>query len=116
MSVAQGVIRPRQPNSGMATLVKPRSPRSGGAAGAGLYERRRPWDHELPLAAPSAVDTASIRSLPSPFGLALPPHAVAGEIDAVGIVDDAIEDGVGVGWVSDQLVPFIHGNLAGDDR
>jgi hypothetical protein len=40
---------------------------------------------------------------------------VAGEIDAVGVVHDAIEDGVGVGWITDQIVPFIEGDLAGDD-
>jgi len=40
---------------------------------------------------------------------------VAGEIDPVRIVDDAIEDGVGVSGISDQLVPFVDGDLAGDD-
>jgi hypothetical protein len=37
--------------------------------------------------------------------------ALAGEIDAVGVVHDAIEDGVGVGRISDQLVPFVDGIL-----
>src|SRR5689334_18185116 len=32
------------------------------------------------------------------------------------IVDDAIEDGVGVSGIADQLVPFVDGDLAGDDR
>jgi hypothetical protein len=41
---------------------------------------------------------------------------MAGEIDPVRIVDDAIEDGVGVGGIADQLVPFVDGDLAGDDR
>ena len=40
---------------------------------------------------------------------------MAGEIDPVRIVDDAIEDGVGVGGIADQLVPFVDGDLAGDD-
>jgi hypothetical protein len=40
---------------------------------------------------------------------------VAGKIDAVGVVDDAIEDGVGVGGIADDLVPFVDGDLAGDD-
>jgi hypothetical protein len=40
---------------------------------------------------------------------------VAGEIDAVGVVGDTIEDGVGVGRIANQLVPFIDGDLAGDD-
>jgi hypothetical protein len=41
---------------------------------------------------------------------------VAGEIDPVRVVDDAIENGVGVGGIADQLVPFVDGDLAGDDR
>jgi hypothetical protein len=40
---------------------------------------------------------------------------VAGEIDPVRVVDDAIEDGVRVGGVANQLVPFVEGDLAGDD-
>jgi len=43
-------------------------------------------------------------------------QAVAGEINPVGVVDDAIENGVGIGGIADQLVPFVDGNLAGDDR
>ncbi|MGY4230174.1 hypothetical protein ACVMIH_007535 [Bradyrhizobium sp. USDA 4503] len=30
-------------------------------------------------------------------------------------MDQAIENGVGVGWVADQRVPLIDGDLAGDD-
>ena len=37
-------------------------------------------------------------------------QAVAGEIDAVGVVDDAIEDGVGIGGIADELVPFVDGS------
>jgi hypothetical protein len=33
-------------------------------------------------------------------------QAVAGEIDPVGVVDEAIEDGIGVGGIADQLVPL----------
>jgi hypothetical protein len=40
---------------------------------------------------------------------------VAGEIDAVSVVDDAIEDGIGIGWIADEVVPFVQGDLAGDD-
>jgi hypothetical protein len=39
---------------------------------------------------------------------------VAAEINPVRVVDDAIEDGVGVGWIADQLVS-VKGDLAGDD-
>jgi hypothetical protein len=43
------------------------------------------------------------------------PQAFAGEIDAVGVMDQAIEDRIGVGGVADQRVPLIDGKLAGDD-
>jgi hypothetical protein len=42
-------------------------------------------------------------------------QAVAGEVDAVGIVDDAIENSVGVGRIADEIVPFVDRDLAGDD-
>ena len=41
---------------------------------------------------------------------------MASEVDPLRVVDDAIEDGVGVGGIADQLVPFVDGDLAGDDR
>ena len=41
---------------------------------------------------------------------------MAGEIDPVCVVNDAVEDGVCVGGVADQLVPPVEGDLAGDDR
>ena len=42
-------------------------------------------------------------------------HAVAGERDPVGAVDDAIEDGVGEGGIADDLVPALDWQLAGDE-
>ena len=44
-----------------------------------------------------------------------PAQAVADQIDAMGVVDEAIEDGIGVGWVTDDLVPFVDRHLAGED-
>jgi hypothetical protein len=41
--------------------------------------------------------------------------AVACEIDAVGIVDEAVENGVGVSRITDNVVPFVDWELAGDD-
>jgi hypothetical protein len=41
---------------------------------------------------------------------------VTGEIEPVRVVDDAVEDCIGVGGIADQLVPFVDGDLAGDDR
>src|SRR5271157_5698183 len=43
-------------------------------------------------------------------------QALAGQLDAIGVVDDAVEDGVGERWDADQIVPAVHGNLAGDDE
>ena len=34
----------------------------------------------------------------------------------MGVVDDAVEDGIGQGWIADQVVPAIDRNLAGDQR
>src|SRR5258707_12289620 len=47
--------------------------------------------------------------------LVLLSQALSFEFDAVGIVDEAIEDCVGDGWISDNFVPAIDGQLAGDD-
>ena len=43
-------------------------------------------------------------------------QGVAAQLDAMGVVDDAVEDGVGQSWVADQVVPAVHGDLAGDQR
>jgi len=32
----------------------------------------------------------------------------------VGVVDEAVEDGVGIGWVADDVVPSADGQLRGD--
>jgi hypothetical protein len=33
----------------------------------------------------------------------------------VGVVDEAVEDGVGIGRIADDLVPFVDRDLAGED-
>jgi hypothetical protein len=38
-----------------------------------------------------------------------------GEIDAVGVVDETVEDGGGIGWVADHGMPFVDWDLAGKD-
>src|SRR5262249_40784890 len=43
-------------------------------------------------------------------------HALAFEFDPVGVVDDAIEDGVGKRWIADDLVPALDRQLAGDEN
>ena len=42
-------------------------------------------------------------------------EAFSFEFDAVGVVDEAIEDCVGDSGISDNFVPAIDGQLAGDD-
>jgi hypothetical protein len=42
-------------------------------------------------------------------------HAVSLEDEAVGVVDEAVEDGVGDGGVGDDLVPMLDRHLTGDD-
>ena len=43
-------------------------------------------------------------------------HAFSGELKAVSIVNEAVEDGVGDGRVADDVMPMFDGDLAGDDR
>ena len=40
-----------------------------------------------------------------------PSQAVAFEGDAVGVVDDPVEDGICDGWLADHVVPLGHGQL-----
>src|SRR5712691_7919089 len=48
-------------------------------------------------------------------GLPVPAQAVAGEVDPVGVVDEAVENGVGVGGIADQRMPLVDRQLAGDE-
>ena len=41
--------------------------------------------------------------------------ALAGEIDAISVVNHTVQDRVGERGISDDLVPAVHGNLAGDE-
>ena len=41
---------------------------------------------------------------------------MTGQVDPLRVVNDAIENGVSVGGIADQLVPFVDRDLAGDDR
>jgi hypothetical protein len=43
-------------------------------------------------------------------------QAVAAELQAMSVMDDAVEDGVGEGWFADQIVPAVDRGLAGDQR
>src|SRR6476660_7231613 len=48
-------------------------------------------------------------------GWLLLPEALSFEFNAVGVVDEAIEDCVGHGGVADDFVPAVDGQLAGDN-
>jgi hypothetical protein len=43
-------------------------------------------------------------------------QTLAGQLDPIGVVNDAVEDGVGEGRNADQIMPSVDGNLAGDDE
>ena len=43
------------------------------------------------------------------------PQALTGEIDAMGVVNKAVEDGVGIGRIANEGMPFVDGDLAGED-
>src|SRR6202142_3608981 len=43
-------------------------------------------------------------------------QALAGQFDAIGVMNDAVEDGVCERGYPDQIVPAVDGNLAGDDE
>jgi len=53
------------------------------------------------------------RSGPGPLLFA---QAGALQLEAVGAVDDAVQDGVAERQIADHLVPAGHGNLAGDQQ
>jgi hypothetical protein len=42
-------------------------------------------------------------------------HAFSGELKAVSVVNEAIQDGVAQSGVADDIVPMFDGDLAGDD-
>jgi len=42
-------------------------------------------------------------------------QSLAGEVEAVGVVDEAIQDGVGNGRIGDHVVPVLQVELAGNN-
>jgi hypothetical protein len=53
---------------------------------------------------------SSVEWYPTPLS-----RALAAEFDAIRVVDDAVEDGVGEGRIADHVVPVIDGHLACGD-
>ena len=49
-------------------------------------------------------------------GRIAPPHRVAPQVDAVGVVDEPIEDGVGIGRVADHVVIDAGCHVGGGDE
>ncbi len=45
-----------------------------------------------------------------------PAHAFAGQFDAMGVVNEAVKNRVGVGGIADDLVPAVYGELGCDHR
>ena len=43
-------------------------------------------------------------------------HRAAFECELVSVVDEAVEDGVGEGWIAKNVMPLLDGYLAGDER
>lgn len=43
------------------------------------------------------------------------PHGLATQCDAVGVMDDAIQDGIGQGGIAEVAMPLLDRELAGDD-
>ena len=43
-------------------------------------------------------------------------HGLSFQMDAVSVVDEAVEDGVAEGWIADDLMPVIDRHLGGDER
>ena len=42
------------------------------------------------------------------------PQALTAQFDAVSIMHDAVQDGIGERWIAYDFIPAIHRNLAGD--
>lgn len=58
----------------------------------------------------------SIQALVTEAHAASLSHAFSGELQAVGVADQAIQDRVGESWITDEIMPAFDRNLAGDDR
>ncbi len=45
-----------------------------------------------------------------------PAHAFTAKLDAMSVVNETIEDGVGIGWIADYFVPSVDRKLGGNHR
>src|SRR5260370_25461133 len=71
---------------------------------------------ERPLVGCDLSITRCMGSSGCGFGAPLLAQTVALELQAVGVVNDAVENGVGEGRLADQVMPALDRDLAGDPR
>src|ERR1700730_18161592 len=72
------------------------------------------WVADRPLVGCDLSITRLVGSSGNDFRRLLPAQAVAAELEAMGVVNDPVEDGVGEGWLAGQVMPAIDRDLAGD--
>ena len=81
-----------------------------------FHHRRQRRQLPQPAAAPKRGEDP--REARSPLELrraVFAPHGLAFQVEAVGVVDQAIQDGVGEGRVAEGVVPDLGFELAGDE-
>ncbi len=61
-------------------------------------------------------DRSGLQAWPGGLSAGLVLHTVTFRIDAMGAVDEAIQDGADSGWVADPLTPTGHRKRAGNER
>lgn len=109
----------REGKRGRSCLITVRIPEKLGGhstrSWAAIPRHRGHLFHELGQVT-DAFMGSSLPNLVKRFrGAHLSAHAFSGQGEAVGVVNQAVEDGVGEGWVADGLVPLVDRQLAGDD-
>ena len=73
------------------------------------------WTTRLALSKRSGMSTASRVSGLSALRRSGSAQALAGQIDAVSVVDETIEHGIGISGIANERVPLVDGELTGDD-
>jgi len=70
----------------------------------------------MPAPFDSGVNLGNVREPSSGFLATVFAHGVTFEVDAVGAVDEPVENGIRHGGVTDEFVPAGWRELAGDER
>ena len=66
--------------------------------------------------ADGGIDLSLWRGVKRAFSGFVFTHAFSFDLQSVGVVNDAVEDGVGQRWIADNLVPLLNRNLTGDQN